>query len=73
MKKRFALAAIVLATPAHAHHEVVAAASILPLASAVAAITAAGATAWWQSRKRKKTGDVRNGSKKLQAEQKPPK
>lgn len=54
MKQGLIFIAVIFATPAFAHHEVVATGSLLPLAVGLAAITAAWLTAWRQQRKMKK-------------------
>lgn len=46
MKRGLAVIVTLSATPAMAHHEVVVATSILPLASGLAAITLAGLAVW---------------------------
>ena len=59
MKLRIALVVGVAATPALAHHEVVMATSMIPLASGLAAITLAG-LALWRNRRRRNRRVIRS-------------
>ena len=52
MKHVFAIAPLIVATPAFAHHEVVLATSMVPLAMAFSVIPVALFTAWRKSRKK---------------------
>jgi hypothetical protein len=56
MKQALGLALFLLANPAFAHHEVIVATSMIPLASAFAAVPLAGLAAWLNHRNnRRKT------------------
>jgi len=54
MRYAIALLAVLTATPALAHHEVVTGASMLPLAGGLAVITIAGLAAWREWRASRK-------------------
>jgi len=56
MRGLFAAALALVASPALAHHEVVVAASILPLLGGLAAISLGGIAAW-RKRRQRKTGE----------------
>lgn len=52
MKQGLSVFFIIAATPALAHHEVIVATSVAPLATAIAGISVAALLAWRRGRKR---------------------